>query len=194
MLNLFFKWFTCCFFAVVILSDVCTAFERHSYSYYLNSGLSIPISPTDFSKHWDISPNFGFGIGYPLAPSYSIVCSFNYNRFPYDRSGGAEGADITLLSISACFKANFQKRAGFYLSAGFGYFRLTSDDYIEYHPWAQRAGDLIYESDLALFIGPGFEKEISKRLSVFAELNEVICFSSPQSTEYMPIKIGLIIR
>lgn len=96
-----------------------------------------------------------------------------------------------MLSFSAGLKVKYPKAGGIYTSGGFGYFVLYSDNALEASPWPERAAKMIYESDLALFVGIGLDIRVSSSVSFFVEARYASCLSEGVSTHYIPFGLGI---
>lgn len=134
-------------FLIIFCSTVTAQYESDESAFFypnvflsFKGGLSIPISPDEFTKNFKSGNCYGIDLELPLSESnMSFGISYNSNKFGFDGAGAKEfftsqlglrsiskvnGPDCDLWSIAGIIKFN-PEGTGFFLGIGIGYFKLT---------------------------------------------------------------------
>ena len=144
--------------ALLLFTRLATGQEESKIHFLLNGGLSLPQNPDVFKDAWSNGFNVGGGVGFSLSRHLTLQGLVNYDRFPLDEqgvldliSGGTvddeetifffdplfgsnslsidvQGAEISILSISAELKASFvgdSNKVSPYVIGGSGIARLS---------------------------------------------------------------------
>jgi opacity protein-like surface antigen len=96
---------------------------------------------------------------------------------------GREGGKLTIIDGLGAIKWYVrpkQARATPYVTAGIGAFRMTDGD--------------IVATNFAVGFGVGVDYEISRMLALFGELRYSSCLTSPSSTDFLPLRIGIMLK
>lgn len=125
---------------LMITSCLSAQTPKVGVTFYLNSGLSLPLAPKGFSDYWNSSANFGGGAGYKISPYLTLQGFFTSNSFGFNDDQYIDylGVDIAIdgggLSITTAtlnVKASFIASGGRvtpYFVGGLGYFKISGDD------------------------------------------------------------------
>lgn len=174
--------------------------------WYLNSGPSIPISPSEFNELWRTGFSLGFGVGKVLNPNTILQIYLNYNRFPTDEFGILEqlglenthtlsGGTTRILQFSMNVKWNIINKVmagGPFLVGGTGVLRWSREESI-----ASGIGAPTFKEDgardiaLSLSFGGGLDIPIGGNTYIFVELKYTIGLTD-DGVNYMPVKIGFM--
>ena len=184
--------------------------EPNKVELYGNSGISFPAGPDEFSDYWKMGFNLGGGIGYPLTPNFVLIGYFDFNSFKFDDDafledyglGGSglsvSGGEASVITLSGNLKINLQtssSQARPYLIGGIGLFKLSVSDmtiYDRFGGFAKTEGDS--ETAFSVLLGAGIDFAVGERMDLFFEGKYAIGFTEDESTQVLPIKLGLKFR
>lgn len=178
-------------------------FAEEKMKPYLSVGMSVPVSPVKFRDYWRAGFNLGGRVQYQITSDLIAEGCLNYSRFALNDEkfledfehlgvGGLEikGGAAAILTLFYSFKALLAESGPAipYVTAGFGFFRLSTDDItINYEGASMKiAGDS--DEAFLIFAGPGVRTRnffIEGRYA--AGLTEKI-------TEYFLIELGVLLK
>jgi len=180
---------------------------------FINGGISLPLTPTEFKDYWSLGYNFGGGANYIITPNIGVGASVGYSSMAFNEEGfltdfgfggipGVEitvnGADVSILMATANFKYSFVPRGAVspYVLVGVGLFNISAEDitvtvdylgetYTETEPGPS-------ESAFGLQGGVGVDIPVSPTVSIFLEVDYGMGFTEGESTGYLPVKGGIL--
>jgi hypothetical protein len=169
-------------------------------SFFIHSGVAYPQKPLVFCANWNKGLIYGAGANLPLNKYFALQGALSYDNFGLIAGGRSaamvEGGAISILTISTGFKFFFIPipfKIRPYLTAGFGYLRLSRSD-MEIHSYGNHLlVKFIPESNVGVMAGCGAEFEIAPGSAFFADLNYGIGFTETK-IEYAPIRVGVVFR
>jgi len=186
--------------------DVITdGFAQHKkVELYIGGGLSFPMSE-GFSDMWSMGFSAGGGVGYRFGSNISGNANLSYSSFPIDEdkflagapsgveiSGGSVSVVLVTANLKVLLIANPQEVSP-YLIGGIGLFSLSvSDVTVSYLGTTVTANTSASESALGIVFGGGVDIPVSPSLKIFLEAGYVMGFTEGDSTEYLPLKGGII--
>jgi opacity protein-like surface antigen len=191
---------------VVILCISGFAQTARNIEIYLNSGVSIPSAPEEFTEYWSTGFNAGGGVGYKFSNMVIGVAYFDYNSFTFDEdeflqdigAGGTgaqiEGGAASLISFQGNVKLYLVQniRSVFpYLRAGFGFMNLSTDDVSVFFAGVRNSYEGDSESAFAVNFGAGLDVSLSPTIKLFFEGGYNLAFTENESTGYIPVKAGV---
>jgi len=203
------KRFAC---ALLVLAVCCTARSQdmtRGVIILLNSGVSFPVRPAEFTDFWNPGLNLGFGMGYTFSPIFSFLGEFDYNNFTFDgeeflKSTGVTGSgysitggSATALSLTANVKATAPLQGvGLkpYLIAGAGLFNLSTADAIVTQGGQSVVNEGESETALSVLVGGGVDIPVGNRIEIVVQLEYVIGFTNNNSTGHVPAMAGVLLR
>lgn len=147
-------------------------------SIYLDAGISMPMSPDGFKDNFGNGFGGGAGLGYMFTPSVEGVAMFDYSTFSADLSG-VDDATFTEFTGNVKYifgAANAASKFKPFLTVGIG---MTSIDF---------GGTS--ESNMVLLGGGGVDMWVSPKVAIFGEVKYATVSSDPESTGYLPIRVG----
>jgi hypothetical protein len=175
----------------------------------LHTGLTLPTGPEQFSDYWNPGFGLGGGIGLPLTPTLSLEAAVSWTGLQFDETGfledlgipplGAsiEGAGISILTVSANAIARLGQpgsRVMPYLAAGGGMMRLASGDISVMGPGGPLTVQGASETALLVEAAAGLEIAVGSSNAVFAEVRYGVGLTEDETTTFLPIRVGAIIR
>jgi len=180
-----------------------------SAEFYFNSGISVPKSHNNFAEFYDKSFNVGFGIGYDLSPSFLICFELAYNNFRLDGErfinshenlkGTASEGDEAIYSFTVGTKARLSTSNDNirpYLKVNFGFMHRKYEDlYVEaFDPDTSFVLPEDFDTSIMLHFGVGIDIKITKEFYLFGEAKLNHAFTKEESTQYIPLKVGILYR
>ena len=175
---------------------------------YVNSGFSMPNSPSAFNDLWNIGYNAGCGIGYTVFDDkYELMLSADYNHLGFDESdfvasigessdgtkvnGGATKITAVTFNIKHLLEENNWGIRS-YLIGGAG-IAFTSVEKIEIIRTNETVtyDDKDTNNDPTASLGFGATVPINN-LTVFAEVRYQLIIHDNDNRSLFPVKIGLV--
>lgn len=159
---------------------------------FVNSGISVPYGPHNFSKYWNSGFNLGGGAEFLLNPSLALQPYFEYNTMPVDKAklnmsnSNIVGGNVSLYTLSLNFKSGGIRPVdgpGMYVIGGLGLFQLDQSSVV--------GGPGGAVKDLGMQVGLGLINKISARYGFFAEIKYSVGFIEGDNAQYLPLKIGI---
>jgi len=193
-----------------LLSNNLTAQAQYDNktAYYINSGLSIPSAPDGFSDWYKVGFNFGGGISYPLTDVFSLRGYYAFNSFKFDEDPFLEdfglsglgieidGGSFTIIQGTANLKISLptspDSKANPYFTGGIGFMRSSIGDITATFVGGSLSQDGDSETAFSIDFGAGLDITINGKTALFFEGTYTIGFTEDESTQYFPIRIGII--
>jgi len=175
-------------------------------TFLVNAGFAVPSAPEVFADYWKTGINVGGGIGFLLERNLQFQGIVEYNNFAFDEDGflnalgisgsgvAVDGASASIVTASANLRvllSTGSASTAAYLIGGLSFFRLsTSDATVSYIGNSVTIpGDS--ETAAGVSFGGGISFEMNPRLDLFVEAKYGIGFTEGESTQYLPLKVGL---
>jgi opacity protein-like surface antigen len=172
--------------------------------FFITAGPSFPMKDVNFSDGWNAGYNIGGGIGFQLTRLFTLVGSFDYNSFPFDKKRFEKLHQNEILVQGPARRAmTFDARLKFffpseetnlwpYITGGGGFFKQTSDEIIFINALGQeQSGDKLDESVTCAIAGAGLEYKYNEKINAFVECLFLTGFTDENSTQIIQIKFGL---
>lgn len=195
---------------LLAISSVGWAQENSKFSLAPGAGVSLPLG--NFADAYNLGFNLGATLNVNLAGNFYLFGDLRYSFFSPDTKGWGYPANATIsggqesiFSIFAGGKYLFpmQGKVKVYGLAGLGLCMVsTSDltaDYTIVTSWYKAT---VHEeisfnnsaADFGLLFGGGLVYKLKPHLDLFGEIRFVNIFTEGESTQMMPIIIGVLIR
>ena len=199
---------------IYVSGGVTAPFSSNSVSNYYKVDTSvsrISLPTMSFSGKWTPSFNFGFGLGYAITPSLSVIMDLNYNSFNLDKSsmlrslgysGNEYMDDATLKMVSINANAKYvllQPELFFdpYVIVGVGYTSVAASGLTAlFSAYTGLAATFNTQDALNTSLGVGIDIRGGQSSSVFIDVRyDVACTqsASPFNSDnfaFVPIRIG----
>lgn len=174
--------------------------------FYINSGVSFPIGPDEFSDYWRMGYNFGGGMGIPVSSNIILIGYFQYNSFRFDDDEflqdwgltgygiSISGGEASIMTISGTIKATLGQTPlpmRPYLCGGVGFFKLSIGDITVYDGYSSETAEGDSENAFSILFGAGVDFTIGGRIGLFIEGQYVIGYTEGESTQIFPLKVGI---
>lgn len=196
---------------IVLFTAVIVPFAHSQTTpvFYLNSGVSIPAAPDAFSDYRKMGLNLGGGMGYPLTSNLTLQGYVDYNNFTFDeerfladrgrlgeRGVSIDGGAATILTISGNLKVSVPSstaRIAPFFTGGVSFFkRSISDVSISGTRFKVEFDDIDSATAFSIGFGAGLDVNLSDHVALFIEGKYAIGFTEDESTQYVPVKLGLV--
>lgn len=175
----------------------------------VGAGLSVPSSPDVFSDYWKIGPHAVGAIGYPVTRGFILEGQVEYNNFTLDddailRDLGFSPADVTIQGAAATVLAGTAMAIGRiqapgskvapYFLGGVGFSRLSAGDITASGPGGTATLDGDSETAFSVGFGVGIEIMVTPTAGIFLDGKYSILFTEDESSQYLPFRVGLVVR
>jgi len=192
------------------LPSISSAQQR--YRVLVQSGVTLPTAPVEFSELWKTGFGGGLGVELGLNDLVSMWGLAEYNRLGFDEQKGngqfytpgppvrVEGGDVSIMGfmVGARLRAP-QGVVRPYLDGGFGFQSYQADDvtvhYINF-PSGQPGSYTIEnerETKPAVSLGIGAQIPVgTSSVGLFADGHWIITFTEGSSSQHVPIRFGLM--
>ena len=196
--------------SIILSNKPATAQSRNIVS--LCGGISIPLKPDLFNDYWGAGYSIGAGYGHFLNARQTVALQtwLNYSSHPLDedellKAVGGVGSDVSIsggsadiLTIAVNLKVStgsVDSKAVPYLTAGAGLFRLSASDATfvgSGQTISQEFGEA--EHKIGLSFGAGLNLNLTDRSGIFVEAKYEIGLTEDETTQYIPLRIGVFFR
>jgi opacity protein-like surface antigen len=175
-------------------------------SFFVNAGFSIPSAPDEFSDYWKTGFNIGGGIGHSLTPNVQFQGIVEYNSFGFDGDklledygyGGTgisvSGGTASIVTASANLKTLLsagKSSSTPYFIGSLSFFRLSTSDATVSYMGMSETVDGDSETAAGVAFGAGINIEMNPNMNLFIEGKYGVGFTENESTQYLPLKVGL---
>lgn len=207
------RWFAgmCAGLLVCLLAAGAFAQQKKT-NFFITGGIAAPAS-NKLSEFWDPGFNLGGGVEHFFRPKLAFQGAFGYSRLGLDEgkflsendafgSATASGGAITLFTVFANLK--FSKTADpeedvralpyFVLGAGFMRFSPAEIRVVEISGNLADVEQLGSSGALAFNAGGGLNIRMTDRMGLFFEARYEVGFTSGDSTQLFPARVGLSIQ
>ena len=197
--------------AIILLTsyDAQAQYDKKS-TYYINSGFSFPSAPDGFSEFWKLGFNFGGGISYPVTKVFWFRGYYGFNNFGFDEDavlkdlglvgsgleidGGTATAMQGTGNLKIVLPTSPDSKAKPYFTGGIGFMRFSTSDVKIALQGDSDTIDGDSETAFSIDFGAGLDITINEKIALFVEGAYTIGFTEDESTQYLPIRIGIIFR
>jgi len=178
--------------------------------YFFNSGVSLPLNPSEFDNFFPPALNAGAGIGYEFSPNWLLRGYVGYHRFILNRTdyansypalrngrGSVTGGDIDMFDFFFGFVSRITKKQNrfdpYFLMSG-GIVQMVTKSIGVTMPDTSYTLPSELDVSIAVQIGAGVNYALSEHVIVFLEANYNYAFSGEDRTQYLPVKAGIKLR
>jgi len=192
-----FQIITCIFVVSTIQINDTSAQNMKKMRYFFSNGISEITYSRAYSRLFKTGFSVGFGAEHPFSENIHAQSQFDFHYFGLDKRAFStyqyEGSGAMIFSFSANIKLLLPagKTGTPYFIEGIGFSMLNFKD-------VYYGGDLLYsghtEAPVTLFFGWGYEIYLSERVNLFTEIKYAVAFSTDESTQYLPFKIGICLN
>ncbi len=181
--------------------------------FLIDGGVSIARAPDFFTDFWGVGMSFGGGGGITIGDSKqsAVLFSIDYSRHTMNEgkllaaAGIPAGQDLSLsggtlihLNVLGNFRHNLKsvdEGASPFVIGGVGISRLSASD-ITVAGGGQVVTEPIDDSStkLGISFGAGVDIPAGEKFGIFIELKYGIGFTENESTQTLPVRVGLIFR
>jgi hypothetical protein len=200
--------------AVVATAGATSADELRIHA---SGGVAFPLSPAEFSDFWKTGFSVGGGIGVWSSPCWEIVGSFHFQRHTADRSRQAadlllegmglvsgvraiEGRDAKVVTLTAEVRFHIPTESSSmspFLAFGAGYFGISTTD-ARVTPELEGLDPVTVLGDqddaFGATFGAGVEAQVVSRVRLVFDSIYTIGFTERVSTQFLPLRLGLVLR
>jgi opacity protein-like surface antigen len=203
------KSFCLLFVTLFILAIPAIAQQYDHPTYYVNTGLAVPSTPTEFSDYWKTGFNIGGGVGFPISENASFIGNLLYSRFGFDGEkfmadngfGGygleIDGGNANIITISGDFRfvlGSKPNKVTPYLTGGAGLFRISINEATMSYQGQSETVRSSTETKVGLNMGAGLNIALTPQTSLQLGVKYVLGFTKGENTGYFPLQIGLAFR
>jgi opacity protein-like surface antigen len=199
--------------SVLLLSVVCQwgwAQDTSKFNLAVGTGIALPIG--EFADVYNLGFHIGGTFDVKVAKNILLFGDLRYSSFSAGTEGWGFPSNATIkggtfmpFSIFAGAKYIFlppPSKINVYGCAGIGLCMLSTSDltahYIIHTTWytadVTSTTQFKSETDFALLFGGGAVYQLSPKLGLFGEIRYVSIFSEGESTQFIPIILGVLIR
>jgi len=195
--NVKLKVVACIFVLLIISTSNASAQSTKKLSYLFSNGISEITYSRAYSRLFKTGFNVGAGVEHPFAENIFGQIQFDLHFFSLDRKTLSlyqySGSGIIIYSFSANIKIILPagKAVTPYFTEGIGF---SMHDFKDVYYFGELYCRRHRETPLTLYFGLGFEIPFTKRINLFTEIKYVVIFTTDESTQYIPFKIGFCIN
>lgn len=184
--------------------------RRHSeLQYTLNTGVTIPESPERFGRIWDPGPAVSFGLSLPVDAGIKLVGNLDYSRLALNndnllQESGLSGDSVKLQGgATNIFAASIGAKIRLipartsispYVIAAVGLSHFSINDATMTQRDSSRTLTGSSETAASIGLGGGIDLALGERMTLFVEARYVNCYTETHSSNYVPVRVGLLFR
>ena len=196
---------------------------RHTLDYYISGGYGFPYNTQYLKDYYHGSYNVLAGFGYEKSDMTTIILEAQYNKFDFDskkyirsfnQAGTATDGDIFIYSLTLGFKRKLTLNYGNfspYFKANFWIMHEIIDKINTSLVWEDTSfddhggftinkRDTVFTGSTNTFssftthLALGVDYHLHGSWYLFGECRYCICFTKEETTNYVPISVGILYR